>query len=100
MWLPSWRFDLMVKYAHKHRSRTMLDDYQVISVAAWGDKEGRGEFVADHKRSAGYDNNPQQRQQMKLPTQAELRKKMAAFNAVVNIPTVDQFMKRKAIEKK
>lgn len=99
MWLPSWRFDLMLQYANKHRARTMLDDYQVVSVGAWGDKEGRSSFTADMKKQAGYDDKPHQRR-LNLPTQKQLREKMQAFNAVVNLPTVDQLLARRSIEGK
>jgi hypothetical protein len=63
----------------------MLDMYQVVSVGGWGDKDGRKEYVESMKKRAGYED---ERKQVVLPTQKELREKMDKVYAVMNIPTV------------
>lgn len=70
----------------------MLDMYQVVSVGGWGDKEGRKEYVDSMKAKAGY---TEERKEVVLPTQAELRAKMDKVYAIMGMPTVESVMARK-----
>jgi hypothetical protein len=70
----------------------MLDMYQVVSVGGWGDKDGRKEYVESMKKRAGYED---ERKQVYLPTQKELRAKMDKVYAVMNIPTVESAIKKR-----
>jgi hypothetical protein len=92
--LPSWEFQIKLKYAQKHQARQMLDMYQVVSVGQWGDKEGRKEYVESMKAKAGY---AEERKVVVLPTQAELRKKMDRVYATLNIPTVERAMSARGL---
>ncbi len=86
--LPAWEFEAKLAYARKHQARQALELYQVVSVASWGDKESRKEYMNEMKGRAGY--KPQKKQETTLPTQEELKGKVSKFLAQngLNIPMV------------
>lgn len=88
--LPAWEFSSLVHDAFRLEARQNLDTYHAVSMAAWGDKEGRENYVKNMSRRAGDDSDERS---AKLPTAEELD--ALAKSLFPEMPDVEDLIRRK-----